>query len=135
MKITGLDHIVLTVRSIDRTCEFYRRALGAEIVTYGAGRTALGLGAQKINLHEAGSEFEPKATVPTPGSGDICLIAGTPLADVAQHLRMQGIAIEEGPVPRTGARGPLLSIYIRDPDGNLVEIASYDTAAQTRERR
>ncbi|MFP4538383.1 MAG: VOC family protein [Dichotomicrobium sp.] len=128
MTITGLDHIVLTVRSIERTCAFYRHALGAETITYGQGRTALGFGDQKINLHEAGSTFEPKADKPMPGSGDFCLIAAAPLADVEQHLRAQGIEIEEGPVPRTGARGPILSIYIRDPDGNLIEIASYEQA-------
>jgi len=129
MRITGLDHIVLTVRSIARTCEFYKQALNAEVITFGAGRTALQLGDNKINLHEAGKEFEPKARTPTPGSGDICLITSAPLADVAQHLRAQGIEIEEGPVARTGARGPILSLYIRDPDGNLVEIASYGDAS------
>jgi len=128
MKITGLDHIVLTVRSIARTCDFYERALSAEVITFGEGRTALQLGGNKINLHEAGNEFEPKAATPTPGSGDICLITTTPLADVAEHLRAHGIEIEEGPVARTGARGPIMSLYIRDPDGNLVEIASYDEA-------
>lgn len=125
MNITGLDHIVLTVKSIARTCDFYKQALGAEIITYGAGRTALGLGDQKINLHEAGHEFEPKAATPTPGSGDFCLITLAPLTEVEAHLRVQGIPIEEGPVARTGARGPIMSIYIRDPDNNLVEIASY----------
>lgn len=128
MRITGLDHIVLTVRSIERTCAFYRRALGADVITYGAGRTALGLGDQKINLHEVGSEFEPKADKPTPGSGDFCLITAAPPAEVEQHLRAQGIAIEVGPVSRTGARGAILSIYIRDPDANLIEIASYEAA-------
>jgi catechol 2,3-dioxygenase-like lactoylglutathione lyase family enzyme len=128
MNITGLDHVVLTVRSIARTCEFYQRALGAEVITFGAGRTALQLGENKINLHEAGKEFEPKADTPTPGSGDICLITSAPLADVAKQLRARGIEIEEGPVARTGARGPIVSLYIRDPDGNLVEIASYDEA-------
>jgi len=128
MNITGLDHIVLTVKSIARTCQFYEQALGAEVITFGAGRTALGLGAQKINLHEAGNEFEPKAATPTPGSGDICLITSAPLTEVEQTLRALGVAIEDGPVPRTGAQGPILSLYIRDPDGNLVEIASYDEA-------
>jgi len=128
MRITGLDHIVLTVRSIARTCEFYKRALGAEVITFGEGRIALQLGDNKINLHEVGKEFEPKAAMPTPGSGDICLITTVPLADVAKHLHAQGIEIEEGPVARTGARGPIMSLYIRDPDKNLVEIASYDDA-------
>jgi len=128
MRITGLDHIVLTVRSIARTCEFYKRALGAEVITFGEGRIALQLGDNKINLHEVGKEFEPKAAMPTPGSGDICLTTTAPLADVAKHLRARGIEIEEGPVARTGARGPIMSLYIRDPDKNLVEIASYDDA-------
>jgi len=128
MRITGLDHIVLTVRSIARTCEFYKRALGAEVITFGEGRIALQLGDNKINLHEVGKEFEPKAATPMPGSGDICLITTAPLADVAKHLRARGIEIEEGPVARTGARGPIMSLYIRDPDGNLVEIASYSEA-------
>lgn len=128
MNITGFDHIVLTVRSIARTCEFYEQALGAEVVTFGEGRTALQLGANKINLHEAGNEFEPKAAMPTPGSGDICLITTASLAQVEQNLRARGVAIEDGPVPRTGARGPIMSLYIRDPDGNLVEIASYGEA-------
>jgi len=125
MNITGLDHIVLTVRSIARTCDFYEQALGAEVITFGAGRTALQLGDNKINLHEAGNEFEPKAATPTPGSGDICLITSASLAQVEQNLRARGVAIEEGPVPRTGARGPIMSLYVRDPDSNLVEIASY----------
>ena len=128
MNIAGLDHIVLTVRSIARTCDFYEQALGAEVITFGAGRTALGLGAQKINLHQTGKEFEPKAATPTPGSGDICLITTAPLAQVEQNLRARGVAIEQGPVPRKGAQGPIMSLYIRDPDGNLVEIASYDEA-------
>jgi len=128
MNITGFDHLVLTVRSIARTCEFYEQAMGAQVITFGAGRTALQLGDHKINLHEAGNEFEPKARTPTPGSGDICLITGAPLTEVEQHLRAKGITIEEGPVARTGARGPILSIYVRDPDGNLIEIASYGEA-------
>ncbi len=128
MNITGFDHVVLTVRSIARTCEFYEQALGAEVVTFGEGRTALHLGANKINLHEAGNEFEPKAAMPTPGSGDICLITTASLAQVEQNLIARGVAIENGPVPRTGARGPIMSLYIRDPDGNLVEIASYGEA-------
>jgi len=128
MNIKGFDHIVLTVQSIARTCEFYEQALGAEVISFGAGRTALRLGANKINLHEAGNEFKPKAATPTPGSGDICLITAASLDQVEQNLRACGIEIEEGPVARTGAQGPILSLYIRDPDGNLVEIASYDEA-------
>jgi catechol 2,3-dioxygenase-like lactoylglutathione lyase family enzyme len=123
MQIDHIDHLVLTVRDIAATCAFYERALGARVVTFGAGRTALALGAQKINLHQAGHEFEPKAARPTPGSADFCLIAATPLDEVVAHLQACGVAIEQGPVRRTGARAPLESVYIRDPDGNLVEIS------------
>ncbi len=128
MNITGLDHFVLTVESIAQTCDFYERTLGAEIIAYGDGRTAIRIGDNKINLHEAGKEFEPKAATPTPGSGDFCVITAAPLAEFGRHLRAQGIAIEEGPVARTGAHGPIMSLYLRDPDGNLVEIASYGDA-------
>ena len=123
MQIDHIDHLVLTVCDIAATCAFYERALGAQVVTFGAGRTALVLGAQKINLHQAGREFEPKAARPTPGSADFCLIAVTPLDEVVAHLQACGVAIEQGPVRRTGARAPLDSVYIRDPDGNLVEIS------------
>jgi len=126
VKIDRVDHFVLTVRSVAATCEFYTRALGMEVVTFGAGRKALAFGAQKINLHEAGREFEPKAQRPTPGSGDFCLIAAVPLASVVAHLAACGIDILEGPVARTGARGPMTSVYFRDPDMNLVEVSSYD---------
>jgi catechol 2,3-dioxygenase-like lactoylglutathione lyase family enzyme len=127
MTIVGLDHVVLTVASIEATCDFYGRALGIQVVTFGAGRVALQCGDQKINLHQAGREFEPKARQPTAGSGDLCLITSAPLDHLIAHLIAEGIAIEEGPVARTGARGPIASIYVRDPDGNLVEVAHYDT--------
>ena len=119
-----LDHFVLTVRSIDQTIDFCRQAIGLDVVTFGDGRRALQIGQQKVNLHEAGHEFEPKARVPTPGSGDFCLVTTEPLDDVITRLARLGIAIEEGPVGRTGAIGPLLSVYVRDPDDNLVEIAN-----------
>lgn len=122
--IEAVDHFVLTVADIEATCAFYARALGMEVVTFGEGRTALAFGNQKINLHQAGREFEPKAAVPTRGSGDFCLIAATPLAAVIAHLVACGVPVEEGPVHRTGATGPLISVYLRDPDGNLVEIAN-----------
>jgi catechol 2,3-dioxygenase-like lactoylglutathione lyase family enzyme len=125
--IDRLDHLVLTVRDIDATCTFYEQALGMRRVTFaacGGTRTALAFGRQKINLHLAGREFEPKARVATPGSADLCFIAATPLDAVQRHIESLGIAIEEGPVPRTGALGPLLSIYLRDPDGNLIEISN-----------
>lgn len=125
MKIDRLDHLVLTVRDIGVTCEFYSRVLGTEVVTFGAGRKALQFGRQKINLHERGKEFDPKAANPTPGSGDLCFITEAPLQQAMEHIRSCGVEIIEGPVRRTGAVGPIDSIYIRDPDGNLVEVSNY----------
>jgi catechol 2,3-dioxygenase-like lactoylglutathione lyase family enzyme len=125
MKIDRLDHLVLTVRDIEATCEFYTRVLGMTVETFGQGRKALRFGQQKINLHQLGQEFEPKARQPTPGSGDLCFITSTPLEQVIDHLRSRGVEIIEGPVPRTGATGPILSVYFRDPDNNLLEIANY----------
>jgi len=119
-----LDHFVLTVRSIEDTVAFYRRAIGLEAVTFGDGRRAIQIGEQKVNLHEAGHELEPRASRPTPGSGDFCIVTNEPLEAVIARLSRLGIAIEEGPVARTGAMAPLRSIYVRDPDGNLVEIAN-----------
>lgn len=123
--INRLDHLVLTVASIEASIAFYRDALGMEPVTFGAGRHALSFGRSKINLHQKGHEFEPKALAPTPGSADLCFIADSPIAQVVEHLTRLGIAIEEGPVPRTGATGPITSIYLRDPDKNLIEISNY----------
>lgn len=125
MQIQGIDHIVLTVASIPATCEFYARVLGMEVVTFGQGRKALSFGWQKINLHEAGKEFEPKAARPTPGAIDLCFIVDGTLEAAAAHLRAQGVTIEEGPVARTGALGPIRSLYFRDPDGNLIEVSVY----------
>ena len=119
------DHVVLTVANIDTTCEFYSRAVGMQIQTFGAGRKALVFGRQKFNLHQLGHEINPKAKRPTPGSADICIIAVTPVDDVIAHLHAVGIHIEEGPVPRTGAMGPIRSVYFRDPDDNLIEISNY----------
>jgi catechol 2,3-dioxygenase-like lactoylglutathione lyase family enzyme len=123
MRIDRLDHLVLTVADIPATLAFYTDVLGMRAVTFGDGRHALVFGAQKINLHRAGHEFDPKAARPTPGSGDLCLIADGPLEDVVAHLARAGVAIEEGPVGRTGATGPIQSVYVRDPDDNLVEVA------------
>jgi catechol 2,3-dioxygenase-like lactoylglutathione lyase family enzyme len=125
VRIESLDHLVLTVRSIATTCDFYARALGMRAVTFAGDRTALEFGQQKINLHEQGHECEPKATRPTPGSGDLCFIARQPIGEVVAHLTEQQVSIVEGPVPRSGARGPMTSVYCRDPDGNLIEIAVY----------
>jgi catechol 2,3-dioxygenase-like lactoylglutathione lyase family enzyme len=124
MQIDGLDHLVLTVADVGRTRDFYERVLGMEPVVFGEGRHALAFGAQKINLHEAGWEFEPKAAVPTPGSADLCFLANVSVAEVVEHLQTNGIEILEGPVGRTGATGPIKSVYFRDPDGNLIEVAS-----------
>lgn len=123
--IDRLDHLVLTVRDIAASCDFYSQVLGMNIVTFGNDRKALVFGKQKINLHEAGKEFEPKAARPTPGSADLCFIAREPLTSVMAHLEAHNIAIIEGPLPRTGAAGVLTSIYLRDPDDNLIEISNY----------
>ena len=126
MRIDRIDHFVLTVRDLDATVDFYTRVLAMELVTFGPlGRKALSFGRQKINLHVAGKEFEPKAKSPGPGTADFCLITGTPLAEVQAHLASHGVPVEEGPVPRAGATGPITSVYLRDPDGNLVEISNY----------
>lgn len=122
--IDRIDHVVLTASNVDATCEFYRRVLGMNVVTFEGGRRALAFGRQKINLHQAGHEFEPKAAAPAPGCLDICFITTTPVAEVVVHLTREGVAILEGPVERTGAQGPLLSVYFLDPDGNLVEVAN-----------
>lgn len=123
--INSIDHFVLTVASIDATVAFYRDALGFGVEVFGPeNRTALTFGAQKINLHEVGKEFVPRARIATAGAGDFCLLAATPVAEIAAHLQSLGIAIEEGPVPKTGATGPITSIYFRDPDGNLVEVSN-----------
>jgi catechol 2,3-dioxygenase-like lactoylglutathione lyase family enzyme len=125
----SLDHLVLTVRAIDATCAFYASVLGMRVVTFGADRKALAFGAQKINLHLAGHEFEPKAAAPTPGSADLCFLSAEPLARVVEHLRSRGVPIVEGPVPRTGATGPIRSVYFRDPDGNLIEVANQEPSS------
>lgn len=124
MVINRIDHFVLTVADVAATCTFYQRVLSMEVLTFGDGRKALGFGGQKINLHQKGREFEPKAAWPTTGSGDFCLTTETPLDDVMAHLRRAGVAIELGPVERTGARAKLRSVYFRDPDGNLVEVSN-----------
>ncbi|WP_336003667.1 VOC family protein [Acinetobacter pittii] len=124
MKITHLDHLLLTVEDINRTCEFYR-TLNFEVITFKEDRKALKFGNQKINLHKSGKEFEPKAEVLTKGSADLCFISETPLTEVVLHLSKNKIAIEEGPIERTGAVGSILSIDIRDPEGNLIEISNY----------
>ena len=132
MRMERIDHFVLTVRDIEVTCGFYSRVLGMEVEEFGGGRKALRFGEQKINLHEAGNEFEPKARKPVPGSADFCLITDGSLEGVAEHLASCGVEVIEGPVERTGAMGPMESVYFRDPDGNLIEIANYSTRWNTR---
>ncbi|WP_137701170.1 VOC family protein [Marimonas lutisalis] len=128
LKISSLDHLVLTVADIPATIEFYRDALGMTAEMFrpadGSERWALNFGTQKINLHQAGREFDPKAHQPTPGSGDLCFLSEQPVDDWITQLETLGHDIEEGPVKRTGATGPILSIYLRDPDGNLIEISN-----------
>ncbi len=124
MKIDRLDHLVLTVRDIEATCRFYRDVLGMEVITFG-GRRALSFSSQKINLHERGHEYDPHADRPTPGSADLCFISAVPLSSVLDHLHACGVPIIEGPAERTGALGIIRSVYFRDPDQNLIEVAEY----------
>ena len=123
MRISHLDHLVLTVADLDRTVDFYTRVLGMRATSFGDDRRALRFGNQKINLHQVGHEFTPRASRPTAGSGDLCFIATVPLAQVLAHLAGEGVPIESGPVRRSGATGPIDSVYVRDPDRNLIEIA------------
>jgi catechol 2,3-dioxygenase-like lactoylglutathione lyase family enzyme len=124
MKIDSLDHLVLTVRDIETTASFYSSVLGMEVVVFGGNRTALSFGTQKINLHQHRNEFEPKSQHPTPGSADLCFITSNPLTEVMDHLSSCDVDVIEGPVRRTGATGPILSIYFRDPDMNLIEVSN-----------
>ncbi len=123
MYVEQLDHLVLTVEDIDTTCSFYSRILGMKVIEFAGGRKALSFGSQKINLHKCGREFKPHANNPTPGSADLCLLTSMPVDNVIGYLREQKVEIIEGPVRRTGAKGEIVSVYLRDPDGNLLEIA------------
>lgn len=125
MRVDRLDHLVLTVADIDVSIDFYTRILGMRAVTFGDGRHGLRFGRSKINLHLAGHEFEPRAARPTPGSADLCLVSPDAPDQVVAELREAGVAVVEGPVAKTGALGEMVSVYIRDPDDNLVEIAHY----------
>ena len=125
IKIKRLDHLVITVKSISASIEFYTKVLGMEVETFGADRKALTFGNQKINLHQVGKEFEPKSAKPTSGSADLCFILQGSIEKAQAHLQKCEIAVEEGPVERTGATGPIQSIYIRDPDQNLIELSVY----------
>ena len=126
MNVEAIDHLVLTVKDIDATCSFYEQVLGMTVHTFDETRKALSFGLQKINLHLYGNEFTPKAKAPTPGSADLCFVTSVPIHDVIAHLASCGVTLLEGPVHRTGARGPMVSVYFRDPDGNLIELSNYE---------
>jgi catechol 2,3-dioxygenase-like lactoylglutathione lyase family enzyme len=125
MKVDNLDHLVLTVKDIGATCEFYTKVLGMETVTFGDNRKALSFGSQKINLQQLGRESTLRAQKPTPGSADICFITSVPLSDVIAHVNSCGVELIGGPVERNGARGLMMSVYFRDPDMNLIEVSNY----------
>ena len=127
MKIERIDHLVLTVQNIKASYAFYTKVLGMKAVAFQGGRKAVAFGNQKINFHESGKEFDPKALRPTPGSADLCFVARDSLMEIMSHLDLCGVKIIEGPLERTGAMGPVTSIYIRDPDQNLIEIAVYNS--------
>ena len=126
MQIKNIDHFVLTVASIEKTCAFYENVLGMKVEVFGEGRKALKFASQKINLHEVGKEFDPKADKPTAGSADFCLITTTPIDEVITHLHANDVKIEDGPIARTGAMGSITSVYFRDPDLNLIEVSAYN---------
>ncbi|RED50893.1 VOC family protein [Aestuariispira insulae] len=128
IKVTHLDHFVLTVADIDRTCDFYQSVFGMRREDFGEGRTCLVFGSQKINLHLVGKELEPKARAAGPGTGDICLITQASADEIGRHLSAFDVEIIDGPVLRTGAQGPITSYYFRDPDGNLLELSCYGDA-------
>jgi catechol 2,3-dioxygenase-like lactoylglutathione lyase family enzyme len=125
MKVVGIDHVVLTVEDLEATLEFYTRVMRMSVRSFEGGRLALRFGSQKINLHEAGQEFQPHARRPQPGSADLCFVTEAGVDDWLEHLAAQGVDVVEGPVRRLGALGPMTSVYFRDPDGNLIEVASY----------
>jgi catechol 2,3-dioxygenase-like lactoylglutathione lyase family enzyme len=127
MHVTGIDHLVLYATDVERTCEFYAETLGvATVETFAGGRVALSFGTTKLNLHPAGDEYDPHAADPVPGSADFCLVVNEPIPRVVDRIEDAGVAVVEGPSTRTGARGEMESVYVRDPDGNLVEFAHYE---------
>jgi catechol 2,3-dioxygenase-like lactoylglutathione lyase family enzyme len=133
--IRTFDHVVLTTADLERCLDFYTRVLGMRVERFGEGRIALRFGEHKFNVHPPGFDAGIKARVPTPGSLDLCFLADRPLDEVIAHLKASGVAIEEGPVVRTGARFAIRSVYVRDPDGNLIEISEPVSAAARTSRR
>ena len=125
MQVERLDHLVLTVADMGATIAFYEKVMGMRTLSFGAGRKAMAFGQSKINLHPAQAPFKPNAAYPMPGSADLCFIVSTPLAQVVKHLAACGVAIEDGPGERSGALGPIMSVYFRDPDHNLIEVSNY----------
>lgn len=127
-ELSSLDHLVLTVADVNQTVAFYEQVLGMKVEVFhpsdGSVRTALSFGMQKINLHPAAKPFEPKAAAPTSGSADLCFLSKTPLTEWQAHFEAEGVDVLEGPIQRTGAMGPIMSLYIRDPDGNLIEVSN-----------
>jgi catechol 2,3-dioxygenase-like lactoylglutathione lyase family enzyme len=123
--ISHIDHLVLTVRSLEEACLFYQRVLRFERKDVPGKPTSLRFGSCKLNVHEVGHTFEPKAHIPTPGSGDFCLITSESMEKLSDHLRSEGVTLEEGPIKRNGARGEMMSVYFRDPDQNLIEVSRY----------
>jgi catechol 2,3-dioxygenase-like lactoylglutathione lyase family enzyme len=123
--ISHIDHLVLTVASLEKTCSFYQRVLHFERMDSPGKPTSLHFGYCKLNVHEIGHTFEPKAKHPTPGSADFCLITLQSMESVLDHLQAEGVPIEEGPIRRKGAKGDMQSVYFRDPDQNLVEVSRY----------
>lgn len=133
MKIDSIDHVVLTVKDTDATCEFYAKVLGMEIVTFGNNRKALAFGSQKINVQQVGRESTLIAQRPTPGSADLCFVSSVALSDVISHLKSCGVNLIGGPVKRDGAIGTMISVYFRDPDMNLIEVSNYSKEDQERQ--
>jgi len=127
VQVDRVDHLVLTVKDIDKTVNFYESVMGMKKVVFGEGRIALSFGSQKINLHQLGEEFEPKAENVKSGSADLCFIINEPIEQAIKNLSECHIPIIEGPVSRTGAKGKIISAYFRDPDGNLIEVSNYSS--------
>jgi len=128
MMIMRIDHLVLTVKDVEATLDFYQRVLDMKPERFDGGRRALSFGSNKINLHQQGKEFEPKALTALPGTGDLCLITESSIKDVVTRLKQNEVTLIHGPVRKVGALGPMLSVYFRDPDGNLIEVSNYSEA-------